>query len=71
MGIQDLGLVALILKKYSLMPRSLRELRLEEAFEKAEDQCLKLLEEMVKQKKLAEDVGFHGHDLANLMEAFA
>jgi hypothetical protein len=29
------------------------------------------MQEMLKQKKLAEDVGFHSSDLALLMEAFS
>jgi hypothetical protein len=53
------------------MPPSLRDLELEEAFEKAEVKALSLMESMLSQRKLAEDVGFHAEDLSLLLEAFS
>jgi hypothetical protein len=53
------------------MPHKLRDLELEEAFEKAETKALSLFNEMLQQKKLAEDVGFHPEDLSLLLEAFS
>lgn len=69
--IEEIGLIAIILSKYSQMPPSLRDLELEEAFEKAETKTLELFESMLSQRKLAEDVGFHAEDLSLLLEAFS
>ena len=69
--INELGLISLLLSKYSCMPHQLRDLELEEAFEKAETKALSLYNEMLAQKKLAEDVGFHPEDLSLLVESFS
>jgi hypothetical protein len=53
------------------MPYQLREIELEEAFMEAEAQAMLIMEEMLKQRKMAEDVGFHGHDLALLMDSYS
>jgi hypothetical protein len=53
------------------MPHTLRDLELEEAFEKAETKALTIFEQMMAQKKLAEDVGFHAEDLSLLLESFS
>lgn len=55
---EDLGLIALILDKYANIPHSLREIDVEEAFEKAEMHITKVIDKMLEQKKLAEDIGF-------------
>lgn len=45
--INELGLISLLLSKYSGMPHQLRDLELEEAFEKAETKALTLFNEML------------------------
>ena len=64
-------MISLLLSKYSGMPHTLRDLELEEAFEKAETKALTIFEQMMAQKKLAEDVGFHPEDLSLLLESFS
>ena len=69
--IDELGLISLLLSKYSGMPHKLRDLELEEAFEKAETKALSIFNQMLAQKKLAEDVGFNPEDLSLLLESFS
>jgi hypothetical protein len=45
--INELGLIALLLSKYSAMPHQLRDLELEEAFEKAETKAISLINDML------------------------
>ena len=45
--INELGLIALLLSKYSAMPHQLRDLELEEAFEKAETKAISLFNDML------------------------
>lgn len=70
-SVNDLGLIALILKRYVHLPHALRELAIEEVFEKAELQINTIFDRMLSQKKLAEDVGFDAHDFSTLIETFS
>ncbi len=56
----DMGIIAIVLSKYSAIPHSLREIDIEEVYEKAEIQLLIIFDSMLSQKKLAEDIGFYG-----------
>lgn len=71
--IEDIGLIGLILEKYSCLPNHItRELDLEESYEKAELQVIKLLKHLLPLKKLASDTNFEdGSGLAKLLEAFS
>lgn len=66
-SVNDLGLIALILKRYVHLPHALRELAIEEVFEKAELHIITIFDRMLSQKKLAEDVGFDAHDFSTLI----
>lgn len=43
----------------------------QELFELAEIRSIEIMDTMISQKKLAEDVGFDGAEVANLAEAFS
>jgi len=67
----DLRLIAVIMDECSKIPMSLREMELEEVFEKSEIVIVDALEHMIAQKKLPEYLDFHPRDLVTIAQAFA